>query len=636
MKKILLKIFIALLVLTTVFSVTFSVALATDQPTGAGVQPIATNQGNATISSFLGFLNPVDIVNNVLTVLVTNIIIPLAGSFLGFCGFLFDGAISISLNIKDFIDSTPTIFSTWKILRDLSGLFFIFYLLYAAAQLILSRDSAKSYGSLIKNIIVAGILVNFSFSIISLGIDASNIVSLTIYNAMNPTHKIIKINPDTKIESLIANNEKDGISSIFMNSLRIQQVYDTSGNRLGSQLNDPIKIALVGLAGAIMMVTTGLSFLIAAFSFIARTVILIFLLAFSSLYFTSSVIPEIRKHLGFFTTQLKAQLLFMPAYMLLTYVGLSVVNGSQLLANGVISNTVTLTGINWLIPYIIILINFAIVIAILNMPLFAGLAMGGWATSLTSGWAKKFDALTIWKNIGSWSKTAAWNQTGSRIASGISSSNTLKDLTANKYLGGLASQTLKASRKLGESYNKNFESKVKARTDFANSLGHDQEIVNSMQTQVGWLKTQLSDARVAGNADLVKKFEAKIRDVESGIENEKNRRKVNYAKKLKTRTQDTLWMKLAADKEAGNKIQNEINKAKLDKEKEKLKKAQDDIKNKTDQLQKNRDALIDSGKVENGDQILRREKLEREVQELKIKERRLTSSVAEIENLIEE
>jgi hypothetical protein len=270
------------------------------------------------------------------------------------------------------------------------------------------------------------------------------------------------------------------------------------------------------------------------------------------------------------------------------------------------------------------------------MPLFAGLAMGGWATSLTSGWAKKFDALTIWKNIGSWSKTAAWNQTGSRIASGISSSNTLKDLTANKYLGGLASQTLKASRKLGESYNKNFESKVKARTDFANSLGHDQEIVNSMQTQVGWLKTQLSDARVAGNADLVKKFEAKIRDVESGIENEKNRRKVNYAKKLKTRTQDTLWMKLAADKEAGNKIQNEINKAKLDKEKEKLKKAQDDIKNKTDQLQKNRDALIDSGKVENGDQILRREKLEREVQELKIKERRLTSSVAEIENLIEE
>jgi hypothetical protein len=342
MKKILLKIFIALLVLTTVFSVTFSVALATDQPTGAGVQPIATNQGNATISSFLGFLNPVDIVNNVLTVLVTNIIIPLAGSFLGFCGFLFDGAISISLNIKDFIDSTPTIFSTWKILRDLSGLFFIFYLLYAAAQLILSRDSAKSYGSLIKNIIVAGILVNFSFSIISLGIDASNIVSLTIYNAMNPTHKIIKINPDTKIESLIANNEKDGISSIFMNSLRIQQVYDTSGNRLGSQLNDPIKIALVGLAGAIMMVTTGLSFLIAAFSFIARTVILIFLLAFSSLYFTSSVIPEIRKHLGFFTTQLKAQLLFMPAYMLLTYVGLSVVNGSQLLANGVISNTVSL------------------------------------------------------------------------------------------------------------------------------------------------------------------------------------------------------------------------------------------------------------------------------------------------------
>lgn len=586
MKQILLKIFIALLVLTTVFSGNLSVAQATDQPTGSAVQPIATNQGNATISSFLGFPTLVDMLSSSMSGLVNNIAVPLAGLFLGFCGFLLDGSISLSLNIKNFIDSTPSIFSTWKILRDLSGLFFIFYLLYAAAQLIVSQGSTQSYGSLIKNIVIAGILVNFSFSIIGIGIDASNIVSLTIYKAMNPTHKIIKIDPNTKIETLIANNENNGISSIFMNGLRIQQIYDASGNRLGGQLGDPIKVALIGIAGVGMMITTGLSFILAAFAFIARTIILIFLITFSSIYFTSWVIPEIKKHLGFFSTQLKNQLLFMPVYMLLTYVGLTIINGSNLLVDGRITNISNSTTINWIIPYIIILINFTIVIAILNMPLMVGLAMGGWSTSLISDWTKKFNALSFWKGVGNWSRTTAWNQTGSRAANYIGNRESVKNFAAKSGIGQFALTNL---NKAGKSYSSLLDSQVKARTDFANSLGYDEFAVEKIKKEAKELLREEQfmeqSERSRGNIVAANMHKNNIENIKKQmsqqINSKKKERQTNYAERIESRfaNPETLFMKIARkNKVAAAKINIDIWQKQLDKKKEELGDLKKDLK----------------------------------------------------------
>ncbi len=225
---------------------------------------------------------------------------------------------------------------------------------------------------------------------------------------MIPDEVLMRINPETNLAQMVANAGKSNISNIFMNSLRIQKIYDTNGNYLGTNIADPIKMALIGIAGVVMMITTAASFIIAALAFIARLIILIFLLAFSSLWFVGWIIPEVNKHFSIFQNQLFNQLIFMPAYLLLMYVALSIINGSKLLSEANIVG-MTATGTNWIMPYVLIIVNFAIVIFILNLPLAVALGMGGYAT----GWLKKsitkWDALGVWKNIGGWAGNKAKN-----------------------------------------------------------------------------------------------------------------------------------------------------------------------------------------------------------------------------------
>lgn len=342
-----------------------------------------------------------------------NLTMTVASWALIFAGYVLDVSIKLTLNIKDFVNATPAIFTVWKTLRDITGLFFIFYLLYAAIQMMTGLGK-ESYGSTIKNIVIAGVLINFSFFIVSIGIDASNITSQAIYNAMVPNSQTMKINEKTGLAEIVRDNGQSKISNIFMNSLRIQKIYDTKGNRLGTNITDPIKIVLIGITGVIMMLTAAASLILAALAFIARLVILLFLLAFSSLWFAGKVIPQVRDQVKMFEGAFYSQLIFMPVYLLLMYVALSIINGSNFFSAGDIGGVAsTITGPNWIMPYIIIGVNFAIVIFILNLPLVIGLSMGSHATDWLKKSIGKWDAGNVWKNVGLWTKNRAVNTVAS-------------------------------------------------------------------------------------------------------------------------------------------------------------------------------------------------------------------------------
>lgn len=395
---------IFLLFLTIFTSVSFIIApqivsAETDNLSGPAVQSEDKNQGSNIISKILDFTNLPDMVNSFVG-LLANLAMTAAGLVLSMAGTVLDVSIGLTLNIKNFVNATPAIFIVWKTLRDVTGLFFIFYLLYAAIQM-MTGIGKTSYGATVKNIVIAGILINFSFFIVSVAIDASNIVSQALYNAMVPTLETKSIDYNTGITKVVEDSGKVGISRIFMNSLRIQSIYDVKGNKLGTNIANPVKIFLIGIIGVIMMLTTAASFIMAALAFIARLVILIFLLAFSSIWFAGRVIPEIDKHLKPFNDALYSQLVFMPIYLLLMYVALTIINGSGLLGINSIPNNIAPTGTNWVLPYIILGVNFAIVIFILNLPLAVGLSMGGQATSWMKKSMDKWDALKVWGRVGS-------------------------------------------------------------------------------------------------------------------------------------------------------------------------------------------------------------------------------------------
>jgi len=617
MRKIIINtILITLILITSIVFVMPTSHTYAQGPTGAAVNPGGDSLGAGLISKLFAFTSLPDLFNSA-AANIANLALAAAAMLLTASAYILDVSIRLTLNIKSFIDSTPVIYSVWKILRDLTGLFFIFYLIFAAIQMMTGMGKGPSYGSTIKSIIIAGILINFSFFIVSVAIDFSNVLSQTIYQAMVPSTRVLTIDPNTKLSKIVGEAGVSDISNIFMNSLRIQNIYDTKGNKLGTNIGDPIKILLIGIVGVIMMITTAASFIFAALAFIARLVILIFLLAFSSLWFVTGVIPQIKKHLNFWG-YLWEQLIFMPIYLLLMYVGLTVLNGSNLLLAADASFNTLPAGTNWLMPYIILAVNFAIVIVILNLPLVVGLSMGGKATTWLKSSMGKWDATKVWKNVGGWTEDkavpGAWNNTGGRVASTLAKSKGLRDFVGPSKIGELAFRGVKRT---AGTYDKKLADQVKARTDFAESLGYDEKSAYAIERHIKNLSEQLAQAKTRNDQPAIAMLEDGIKTQRINLSNLKKERQVAYAERLQDTTgiggAQTLWMKVARkDQVAAAKINVDVWQKQLELKKTDLTETKNDMRD----VEKDIKADIRQNGVASGENIAEKARLQVKIDKL--------------------
>jgi len=328
-------------------------------------------------------------------------------------GMLLNVSITITLHIKDFVDNTQGVYTVWQTIRDISGIFIIFMLLYASFLLILDQTSKTlgSVGNLIKNIVIGGILINFSFFITSVLIDASNIVSLALYNGIVSKPAVItndNLNASAIVSAMIGNSD-GGLSAVMMDKLSIQTVYNPSNNNLGgitATVGAPLKILIQGIVGSVIMFMTGMSFFMASLAFVARLIILIFLLAFSPLWFASWIFPVLKDRTKQFTDLLYAQLVFMPVYLLLLYAGMSILSKTSVFNNttSLWQGSLTQTQSFFLPTNLIIMaINYLFIIFILNLPLvvaFGFVTKEGGGLSWMKGMVDKVSAHNVWKNVG--------------------------------------------------------------------------------------------------------------------------------------------------------------------------------------------------------------------------------------------
>lgn len=339
--------------------------------------------------------------------LLANWAIAIMSFLVAIAGSLLNISINLTLHIKDFVISSPAIYNTWRAIRDVSGIFIIFFLLYAAIQLILGVGN-PGFGALIKNIVMAGILINFSFFFAGLGIDASNIISLQLYNAIAPANNLNLGASDASIQSGVTSSLNDGgLSNIFMNSLQITAIYKGSLSGGGQQgtagqvisgnsanlasVGAPIKILLGGVIGVIIEFTVALSFAVASFAFIARFVILIILLAFSPIWFASHIVPMTSEYAKKWITTYWNMLIFMPVYLLLMYLALNVLTTSPLFTS-LNSATATAGSTAWYSGLLTLGINAAIVVFLLNAPLVAAASIAGTSIPILDKAAKNLGA----------------------------------------------------------------------------------------------------------------------------------------------------------------------------------------------------------------------------------------------------
>ncbi|OHA17256.1 MAG: hypothetical protein A2830_00680 [Candidatus Taylorbacteria bacterium RIFCSPHIGHO2_01_FULL_44_110] len=361
---------------------------------------------------------------------IVNIILSIASWFVALTGTLLNVSINLTMHIKDFVDSTPAIYTVWKAIRDITGMFIIFALLYASIRMILGQDAKLS--GVIKNIVIAGVLINFSFFITALLIDTSNVVSLQLYKAITPGQPDIGAIIQGKqgatgtlaqagtLPTIVNTLFKDGgLSAIFMQSLQIQTAFhpdnlNLTGNESSTGMT-PFRIVLIGITGVVIMVTAGLSFLFAALAFVVRLVLLLLLLAFSPVWCAAAVVPQLQEYSKEYWKILIAQLTFMPAYLLLMYVALKIITGSSLFNTGAYGTLWQGTGTTGIMPteFVSFAINAVLIIFMLNVPLVAAIKLGASTGGLLDG--KKMGADVLWKKVGSWGGRNTLGMAANRI-----------------------------------------------------------------------------------------------------------------------------------------------------------------------------------------------------------------------------
>lgn len=246
----------------------------------------------------------------------------------------------------------------WKVIRDVGNMGFIFMLLYASIKTIIGQGKATR--ELIVSMIIAALLINFSLFFTKLVIDASNLLSLTLYSAIAPGAA-----SSSDILSM-------GLSNSFMNQLHLTSIFQNKGDEIigvGS-------IITVGIMGSIMLLITAFVFFAVALLFIIRYVVLIFVLILSPIVFVAGVLPGLNKYRSQWISALTGQALFPPIYFLLTWVTLTVLGEITDANGGVVASTrgaldgSAMTGGTFTSPgFISTFMNFAIIIIFLIISL---------------------------------------------------------------------------------------------------------------------------------------------------------------------------------------------------------------------------------------------------------------------------
>lgn len=266
-----------------------------------------TNFGDAVI----GITNFVTGITPLLYTLMS-----LAAAAMGLAGLFLDFILKISiLDLSQKLDSITSINTTWKVIRDLANMSFIFILLYEGIRMVVGLGESN-IKKLIGNIVVAAILVNFSLFFTKVVIDASNIITLGFYNAIVGT-----------------GNTVTGLAGVLMNVLRLNTVglFSVKGV-IGTALDGANGITIL-IGNTIFLLIGTFVFLAISIMFVIRYLSFIILLIMSPMAFVSMAIPGLNDLKEKYVKTLTSQALFAPVFMLLTWVMLTLAGDSGFLSS---------------------------------------------------------------------------------------------------------------------------------------------------------------------------------------------------------------------------------------------------------------------------------------------------------------
>ncbi|MBP9701652.1 MAG: hypothetical protein KBD47_01565 [Candidatus Pacebacteria bacterium] len=465
----------------------------------------------------IGVVTPGNSLTDCVNELVVITVMPIVGKFLQLSAYLFDHALTLNMNIASFLQkpncttadcATSPVEVVWKLIRDISGMFFIFILVWASIKMILGGSNSKS---VIVGVVLAGLLVNFSLFATKLIIDASNSLTLTVYSAITPEY-----NPTIEQSLGYGTGEQNkqasgSISTKIMQVVKLQSLYaSTRDSAKKANFNVTSIVSTVG--GIVLMLVLALAFLAAGLMFLWRFVMLLVLMAFSPLPALALAFPQLQSKSKEFMKKLLDQCLFAPIFLFFIYIALKVMTDPAFIALANPSKNTfanVFAGGGAIGP----LVQYGIMVTIIYTGLLAAKSYGGKGADFGINginWLSKMGQGAI-RNTGGF----AGQHSFGRLAKGIAGTETFKNFASNNPdLGVLASGGLKkvSGATFGGTkggYDDRVKKYVKARTELAKKL-------------------ELPDSAVEGKLEeFKKKTQADIEASEREIE-----RKQDYIRRL--------------------------------------------------------------------------------------------------------
>lgn len=274
-----------------------------------------------------------------------NLVLWIVARLLWLAGVLLNFTLQYTLNLNTLLERLPIVDIGWKIIRDIANVVFIFIALWAGISITLGLgDNGKKAWGLLAHMVLVALFINFSLFITKSIVDASNVAALHFYSLIGGGG---------------ANNLDGGLSSSFMQGLRLQTLWNTSPSanitntsvlQAASQgASDGLSwsnIILIGVFGSFVMVVAAWVFFAAAIMFIYRAITLIFLMILSPLAFVGWILPGASGMVHEWWNKLWSQALFAPLYLALAYIVVSVINNPayQNWMNGGGTFAATITG----------------------------------------------------------------------------------------------------------------------------------------------------------------------------------------------------------------------------------------------------------------------------------------------------
>lgn len=334
-------------------------------------------------SDSCGWLNIVACIPEAFTFILSwmaYIFLTICSFILGIAGLLLKYVIEYTVvNMSDLVGKVGTINVAWRSLRDLANMFFIFIILYIAIATILNLEGTSTK-KMIVNVVIIGLLINFSLFFTKIIIDGSNIITIGFYNNILTS----TTNASTSSASSTKSWSEYGLASPFIDKMKVVGVYDQKA--LMDQKNNTT-ILLLGLGGGLIFLVAAFMFLAISFLFIGRFVILIFLMILSPVAFVSVALPQ-DKYSKMWWNKLLDQCIFAPVFMALLWVSLQIIDGILPEPKDGANFSQLLTGTNT-VESIPLVMNFIIIIAMLLFCLITAKSLGAMGASTAMNVGKK-------------------------------------------------------------------------------------------------------------------------------------------------------------------------------------------------------------------------------------------------------